>query len=233
MKRAIAFIICLLIALALPLVAFAEGETTAKEAEEDLPAVVETVAVSETTTVPETEAPPTDEEVAEIVKTSSEKIVAWVKKNYEEIWVIVWSLLIAIVIAARNKILDKTVKTLNNNAVSVSENSTNAIKESNSNVILASAIMEEFKEKMASMLEEVRMSAEEKKVLEDKLAEVTNLVKTAKLANVELANEVAELLVLANIPNSKKEELYARHRAAVDAIASAENEVIADDGKEA
>ena len=42
------------------------------------------------------------------------------------------------------------------------------------------------------------------------------------LANVELANEVAELLVLANIPNSKKEELYSRHLAAVGAIAEAE-----------
>ena len=45
---------------------------------------------------------------------------------------------------------------------------------------------------------------------------------TAKLANIELANEVAELLVLANIPPAKKEELYARHRAAVDKIAEAE-----------
>jgi hypothetical protein len=52
---------------------------------------------------------------------------------------------------------------------------------------------------------------------------------------MELANEVAELLVLANIPNSKKEELYSRHLAAVGAIAEAEKTevTINEDGQEA
>ena len=49
-----------------------------------------------------------------------------------------------------------------------------------------------------------------------------NYIKASKLANVELANELAELLVLANIPNSKKDELYSRHIAAVAAISDAE-----------
>jgi hypothetical protein len=58
-------------------------------------------------------------------------------------------------------------------------------------------------------------------------------IKTAKLANVEFANELAELLVLANIPNSKKDELYSRHIAAVGAIAEAEKtEVTTNDGGE-
>jgi hypothetical protein len=43
------------------------------------------------------------------------------------------------------------------------------------------------------------------------------------MANVEFANEVAELLILANIPNSRKDELYARHLAAVNAIQEAES----------
>lgn len=231
MKKTIALIICILIAFALPLVAFAEEDTTAAYAEETTPVAVTTAFVSEA--VPEDGTTPS-EAVDEIVKTTSEKIVAWVKKNYEEIWVIVWSLLIAIVIATRNKILDKTVKTLNNNAVSVSENSTKAIKDSNEHVIVASAVIEAFKEEYQKLLADMKVSAEDRKALEAQLAEVTALLKTAKDANVELANEVAELLVLANIPNSKKEELYKRHRAAVDAIASAEStEVIADDGKEA
>jgi hypothetical protein len=50
------------------------------------------------------------------------------------------------------------------------------------------------------------------------LAEVNTHLQTSKAANIEFANELAELLVLANIPNSKKDELYTRHRAAVDAI---------------
>ena len=62
----------------------------------------------------------------------------------------------------------------------------------------------------------------EKQKLEQTLGEALAYIKTAKLANVEFANELAELLVLANIPNSKKDELYARHRAAVDAISLTE-----------
>ena len=59
-------------------------------------------------------------------------------------------------------------------------------------------------------------------------------METSKAANIELSNEVAELLVLANIPNSKKEELYSRHRAVVDAITTTEvSEVNEDDGAEA
>jgi hypothetical protein len=49
----------------------------------------------------------------------------------------------------------------------------------------------------------------------------------------ENANMMAELLLLANIPNAKKEEIYARHLSAVNAIAEAEkSEVAEDDGKE-
>ena len=91
-----------------------------------------------------------------------------------------------------------------------------------------------YKEVIENLLAEYRTSAEDKQKLEQALAEFHTHLKTAKLANVELANEVAELLVLANIPNSKKEELYSRHLAAVGAIADAEKtEVISDDnGKE-
>lgn len=237
MKKLIACIMIMLIAVGLTFTVFADGDTVGTDEDEDLPVtVVETVAASEMVAAPETDEQ-NNEELDEIVKTTSERIVSWCKKNYEEIWVIAWSLVVAIVIAARNKILDKSVKTLNNNAVSVSENSASAIKESNDQVLIAKAIMEEFKEKMASMLEEVRLSEDEKKALSEKLSEVTTLIKTAKLANKELADEVAELLVLANIPNAKKDELYARHRAAVAALTTAEQpEVKADetnDGKEA
>jgi hypothetical protein len=63
-------------------------------------------------------------------------------------------------------------------------------------------------------------------------------LKLSKDANVEFANELAELLTLANIPNFKKEEIGARHLAAVKAIAEAEaktetEEVKKDVGEEA
>ena len=66
------------------------------------------------------------------------------------------------------------------------------------------------------------------------LEKVNKHLETSKSANLEFSNELAELLVLANIPNSKKDELYSRHRAAVDAMAAAEEtEVKENDGEEA
>ena len=82
--------------------------------------------------------------------------------------------------------------------------------------------MNEYKAEFETVLKEIRKSAEEKKCLEDTLAHVETFLKTAKLATLELSNEVAELLVLANIPNSKKEELYARHKQAVQDLEEAE-----------
>ena len=58
------------------------------------------------------------------------------------------------------------------------------------------------------------------------------LLKATKLANIEMSNDVAELLVLANIPNAKKEELYARHTQALKQLEEVEKEVNDHEGKE-
>ena len=50
------------------------------------------------------------------------------------------------------------------------------------------------------------------------------------LADKELSDEIAQLLNLSNLPNSVKDELYARHIAAVKLI---EGEVSTNDGNEA
>ena len=117
----------------------------------------------------------------------------------------------------------KSIVTCNNNAVSISENSHGAIDTALAEVKSVSEVVGTYKDEIISLLAEIRQSDEEKKKLEAALTEVENYLKTAKLANVELSNEVAELLVLANIPNAKKEELYARHRAAVDALDAADH----------
>ena len=106
----------------------------------------------------------------------------------------------------------------------VAEKSSEAINTALSGVENASTVVGGYKTDIEAILAEYRQTAEDRKRLETALDHVENFIKTAKLANVELANEVAELLVLANIPNSKKDELYSRHRAAVDAIVSAEAE---------
>ena len=93
-----------------------------------------------------------------------------------------------------------------------------------------SSIVLGYKDEIETLLSAFRINSEEKQKLEKALSDVQTFLKTSKLANMELANEVAELLVLANIPNSKKEELYSRHLAAVGAITEAEKlEVTTDD----
>ena len=189
------------------------------------PVVTETVA-------PDTEtAPLTPEQEAQ---TMSEMIVDWVMASFEEISVIITLILTAFYQIRKHGWLNKSISTLNNNAVVVAEDSRTAIGNALAEVQGVAATVNEYKEMIVILLAEVRQNDEEKKRLETALTQVESYLKTAKLANVELANEVAELLVLANIPMAKKQELYARHLAAVGAITDAENtEVKTDDnGKE-
>lgn len=237
-----------------PIVDVSEMETTIPE---------EGVAEDATTTPEETE--PVETEPAEPVEqgpTLSEEIVGYIKEHLEEISVIITLILTAFYNVKKNGILNKSIGTVNNNAVTVAENSQYAINQALTNMEGVASVVTGYREEIKKMIEEFRANAaekqtleeliagyktvieklltecransEEKQKLEQTLTEVHAHLKTAKLANVELANEVAELLVLANIPNAKKEELYARHRAAVGALAEAEKtEAITNDGQKA
>lgn len=149
---------------------------------------------------------------------TAEEIVDYVKEHAEEISVIVSLIASAFFAIVRNKKINGSIATVNNNAITMTENSMNAM-------VGMSTVVTQYKDEMATMLAEIRRNNEERAELEASLAEVSKYLKSTRLANVELANEVAELLVLANIPNSKKDELYSRHLAAVRAIAEAEAEV--------
>jgi hypothetical protein len=165
---------------------------------------------------------------------TTERIVNYAKNHLEEISVIVTMILTVFYNVRKHRSLNRSIGTLNNNAVTVSENSSKAVNSALAGVEAVSAVVGGYKTEIANLIAEIRKSDGEKKQLEGALASAQEYLTSAKLANVEFANELAELLVLANIPNAKKEELYARHRAAVDAISTAEKaEVKDDDGKEA
>lgn len=165
---------------------------------------------------------------------TTEAIIQYVQEHLEEISVIATLILTVFYQVRKHASLNKSIGTLNNNAVAVSENSSSAIGQALTSVQAISDIVGGYKEEMTKLLEEVRANEDEKHKLAATLTTVNKYLETAKAANLELSNEVAELLVLANIPNSKKEELYSRHRAAVEAIAATEKtEVIANDEQEA
>ncbi|MBQ8393843.1 MAG: hypothetical protein IJX51_08795 [Clostridia bacterium] len=194
MKKIIAFMLCLMLILAVPVFA-----TTGSEAE----------------------------------MSTTEVIVEWVKSHIEEISVIGTLLLTIFYEIRKHGKLNGSIGTLNNNAVKIAEDSSATIKQALDEVKDIADVVNKYKEEFATLIEEIRKSAEEKLTLEETLSHVENFLKTSKLATIELSNEVAELLVLANIPNSKKDELYARHMKAVHEIEAAEEVVTSYDNKEA
>jgi hypothetical protein len=235
MKKFLAFIICAVLICASTVVVFAEGDSPDvilpdDVVEENVPTTEEEAVESEISGAEAIPDEPTAEETTplpdtseEVPLTGPEEIVEYIKTYFEEISVIVSLICMAFYQARKHKLLNRSVGTLNNNAITVAENSDRTMQAALANVQTMSAVVEAYKNEMADMLAEIRQNTDEKKKLEDALAEVHEHLKQSKLANIEFSNELAELLVLANIPNSKKDELYARHRAAVDAISTAEN----------
>lgn len=216
MRRILAILLCALLIGIMPIVASAEETIT-----EDVP-------ITEETTT-ETEAP-VKETVPE--KTLTEAIVEWVKANLGYISVIATSILIAFYDRITRGKLNKTLGTVNNNSIAIANNSEGVIRTALARIEKIAEDNEQFRADMNSLLSEIRKSAEEKQSLEAILAHVETFLKSAKIATLELSNEVAELLVLANIPVSKKDELYARHTKAVHELEAVE-EVMADERKEA
>jgi hypothetical protein len=178
--------------------------------------------------------PPVEEVVTEEENepTMTENIVEYVKEHLEEIFVIVAGVLFTFYEGIVRKKMNGSIGTLNNNAVTIATDSAKGIKDALGEVKDIANIVKNYKEELETMLSEVRKNGEEKQSLEDTLNRVMTFLNTSKLACLEMSNEVAELLVLANIPNSKKEELYARHTQAVHELEKAEG-VIADDGEKA
>ena len=210
MKKIFAFVCTILLVCAFSVSAFAEGETSSS---------VETN-VESVTTLPTTEETATESEISgeeAMPDITTELIVGYLKEHLEEISVIFSLILTAFYNVRKHKQLNMSIATTNRNAIAVAENSDLAIQNALNTI---NGILED--------------KATEKQELENTLNEAMTYIKTSKLANIELANELAELLVLANIPNSKKDELYSRHIAAVQAIAEAEKTEVNtdDDGKE-
>lgn len=216
MKRIIVFVLTAILV-------FCSFAMLASALEEN--AVVDETIVETTTPVVE----PVEEE-----QTITETIASYFQEHFEEISVVVTLILTVFYNIRKNAALNKTIGLLNNNAIVASENSSSFIKDALVEVDQVKNTVCEYSEKIEALLAEVRENFKEKEHLAEMLAKAEAFIETAKLATKELADEIAELLVLANIPQSVKDELYARHIAAVNAIADAEHtEVIHNDGEKA
>lgn len=243
MKKIIALILCLMI-LCVPIVASAEGDdVTTGEVSGDistpevetptegefLPPVetpeeppVETPEEKPEETPP-VETPPTFEEEVEMV---SEQIKEWLIANLDSISIIITLISTCIVTFVKLKTAIKTSRVMNNNTVTIAKASNDAITQALASIENASGAVTGYDARIVALLEAFKTTAEDKLRLEAELLEIKSYLKTSSKSNLEFADELAELLALANIPNYKKEEIGARHVAAkreiIDAEAKAE-----------
>lgn len=211
MKKIIVFMLCAVLIFALPVVAYAEdgGSTTDEQ---------NGVVTENLTTENETA---TEGEILPPEKTVTESIAEYVQEKLPEIAILLVSLAMTAFITHLKNKLTTSMAVMNNNNISVATSSAEAVNKALTRI-----------EELSGAVEEIRKTAEEKEAIEQMLLQVDAHLKTAKLANVEFANELAELLNLANIPNSKKNEMYARHTKSVHELEAVE-EVMSHDGKEA
>ena len=222
MKKLFVIMLCAVLLLAMPICAAAETE----------PVIVgeQGGAMTENLTTENENA--TESEISASDETVTENLVNYVKDHFEEISVVLVLIFSSFYEARVRGKMTGSIGTLNNNAIAVANNSATAIDAALAKVEGIANVVQNYKNDIASLLDEIRSSDEEKKALKDALVKVESYLNTAKLANVEFANELAELLCLANLPNSKKDELYKRHVDNVHKLEAAE-EVKNDDGSEA
>ena len=257
MKRIFAFILVLMLVCVTPLVASAEdyeaGDVFEGEVDEgnstpedEMPVEDEILPPEETPEeTPNEEVPEEtpdesikdtvmeglDEAEKDEVEAMADGIVKYIEAHLDTI-----SLFFTVIISIFYQIkkhasLNKTIGVLNNNSITVAENSKKSIADMMAEMVEVGNVVKGYKASTEELLAAYKQTAEDNKKLVAELNEHKKYLKAAKKANVEFSNELAELLILANIPNSKKEELYGRHRAAVALLDTAE--VTTDEGKEA
>ena len=251
MKRIFAFILVLMLVCVTPLVASAEdyevGDVFEGEVEEgnstpedETPVEDEILPPVETPEETPTETPDTDEAIKDAVmegleeeeKDEVEAIADYVVK-YIEAHLDTISLFFTVIISIFYQIkkhasLNKTIGVLNNNSITVAENSKKSIADMMAEMVEVGNVVKGYKASTEELLAAYKQTAEDNKALQARLVEFETYLKNSKKANVEFSNTLAELLVLSNIPNSKKEELYGRHRSAVALLDTAE--VTTDEG---
>lgn len=172
---------------------------------------------------PIVDTPTTEPPVENTKKTVSELVAGWLEANADTI-----SLIISIIgaVAVMWKKLSDVLKAMgiiNNNAVTVANDSATQIAEVKDKLVSASESVTGYNERISELLGAFSTLLNENKDLKEKNSELKNYLHTATDANLEFANELAELLALSNIPNYKKDEIGARHLEAVRAILDAES----------
>lgn len=171
--------------------------------------------------------PDVKEEEKSDIKTITAEIAKWLEDNYEWISLVITIIAYGILMVRKLSLVRKSMGTINNNAITIANNSKSAIDEARASIESASGKVTSYEERIVALLEAYKNTAEDKARLENEFLEIRKYLETSTQANMEFANELAELLALANIPNYKKEEIGARHLAAKRHIEEAAAKAVA------
>lgn len=220
------FLVCILVILmicTLPFAVFATETTdSAIETTDSAPETTDS-AIVPPEEVPE-EVPEEKEE--DLTVLISKKFEEWVVPHLEEISVVITLIGTLFYQIKKNKSLGKVIGTMNNNTISIAEQSSNMMTQALTGMENVSAIVTAYDTRIKALLAAHDATAKDKEKMEKELTEIKTYLKTAAESNIEFANELAELLGLANIPNYKKEEIGKRHLASVNSIKAAEEEAL-------
>lgn len=158
----------------------------------------------------------------EVKTTVSGFIMEWIKPHIEEISVICTLIYYAISSYKDRKSVKKSMSTVNNNTIAIAQNTDEKMTEALTLMQTASGAVVAYDDRITLLLSEFASTLEDNKKFREEYTEMKKYLKSASEANIEFANELAELLALADIPNYKKEELGKRHVASIAAIREAE-----------
>lgn len=150
-------------------------------------------------------------------------ILNWVKPHIEEISVIITLVFYVIASAKDRKNLNKNMGVMNNNTIAIANNSNEKMTEALALMQTSSDSVVSYDERIKALLESYNNTLEDNRRFREEYVEMKKYLKASTEANIEFANELAELLALANIPNYKKEEIGKRHATNVAAIRDAES----------
>lgn len=150
-------------------------------------------------------------------------ILNWVKPHIEEISVIITLVFYVIASTKDRKNLNKNMGVMNNNTIAIANNSNEKMTEALALMQTSSDSVVSYDERIKILLESYNNTLEDNKRFREEYVEMKKYLKASTEANIEFANELAELLALANIPNYKKEEIGKRHATNVAAIRDAES----------
>ena len=134
----------------------------------------------------------------------SKKFEEWVLPHIEEISVIVTLAISSLYQIRKNRLLTRSMGTMNHNTVTVAEQSAGMMTKAREGLENAALAVKSYEARIEELLEQYRTNAADKERLEAELCEMKSFCKRSAQANIEFANELAELLSLANIPDYKR-----------------------------